>query len=279
MSREQAKRLTGPSPSRLRRLLWAPAAFALAALCLLAPASKAEPPLEPDTVASSRSIDGVVELFTSQGCASCPQADATLTELAANERLLTLSYHVDYWDYIDWKDPLGSQRNSERQKAYAKAIGHRSVFTPQMIVNGEHDIEPLERPSVDAALALDAFPERSRAAELRLSRIGSTLHIEADAPPEAEGHGQIVLILVTYRESTVTSVERGDNAGRDLVNSHSVRDWQVVGKMNGKSIELDLPVAALAGAEGGETGSAVLLQAMDEDGLPGPILAAAVLPL
>lgn len=227
--------------------------------------------------ASSTAIDGVIELFTSQGCASCPAADETLTALSADPRLLALSYHVDYWDYIGWKDPLGSPRNSERQRAYAKAIGHRSVFTPQAIVNGEREIDDVDRSAIAAALSEARLPTRSAAVELRLSKIGSTLHIEADAPAEAPG--QTVLILVTYRATTATRVERGDNAGRHLVNSHSVNDWQVVGKMNGRSIELDMPIATLGGIEAGATGCAVLLQAMDEDGSPGPILAAASLAL
>ena len=229
--------------------------------------------------ASSTAIVGVVELFTSQGCASCPDADAALTELSRDERVLALSYHVDYWDYIGWKDPLGSPRNSERQRAYAKAMGLPSVFTPQMIVNGSRDVEVADHGGVEQVLDQATLPVRESAVELRLSKVGSTLHIEADALGDPAGGGQAVLILVTYSDLTTTSVERGENAGRDLVNSRSVRDWQVVGKMMGKPIELDMPIATLAGADAGATGCAVLLQAMGEDGSPGPILAAAALPL
>lgn len=229
--------------------------------------------------ATSTEIDGVVELFTSQGCSYCPPADTVLSGLAGDERLLTLSYHVDYWDYIGWKDPLGSLRNTERQRAYAKAMGYRSIFTPQMVVNGSADFSTSDTGAIRTALDEQPLPP-SAEPDIRLSKEGSTLHISAVAPASSGDGPQTVLILVTYRSSAIaTDVERGENAGQQLVSSHAVRDWQVVATVGVTPVELDMPIAPLLGTEGEGTHCAVLLQVMEEDGSPGPILAAAKLAL
>src|SRR5690606_9121092 len=95
----------------------------------------------------------VVELFTSQGCSSCPPADALLSELAAQPGVIALALHVDYWDYLGWKDSFASPAFSARQKAYAKSFGRRSIFTPQMVVQGRQALVGHDAPSVLSAIA------------------------------------------------------------------------------------------------------------------------------
>ena len=95
----------------------------------------------------------MVELFTSQGCSSCPPADALFAELAAKEDLVALAYHVDYWDYLGWQDTLSRKENTERQYDYMRAFGSRSVYTPQAVINGRVHVNGASRGEVDGALA------------------------------------------------------------------------------------------------------------------------------
>ncbi|RYD81228.1 MAG: DUF1223 domain-containing protein, partial [Sphingomonadales bacterium] len=96
----------------------------------------------------------VLELFTSQGCSSCPQADAMLDEMGKRPDVVTLAYHVDYWDYIGWQDTFGAKENSKHQRDYASAWGSSRIFTPQLVVNGERGVVGNKREKVDAALAV-----------------------------------------------------------------------------------------------------------------------------
>src|SRR5690606_31035560 len=97
-------------------------------------------------------------LFTSQGCSSCPQADAMLEEMGERDDVITLAYHVDYWDYIGWEDTFGDKENSQRQRDYAAAWGSSRIFTPQLVVNGECGVVGNKRDKVDAALATTSMP-------------------------------------------------------------------------------------------------------------------------
>ena len=121
---------------------------ALALLLLTAAADGTEEKIEPLTTASPV----VVELYTSQGCSSCPPADAFLGDLATHRDLLVLALHVDYWDYIGWKDPFASSMNTQRQRAYARALRLHMVYTPQMIVDGEVDAVGSDRGKVETLI-------------------------------------------------------------------------------------------------------------------------------
>ncbi|MEF2071534.1 DUF1223 domain-containing protein [Consotaella aegiceratis] len=250
------------------------AAFLMTATVLLSLPRIAEAQAGSD----SSEITGVVELFTSQGCSSCPPAEAVLTELARQPNLVTLAYHVDYWDYIGWRDTFGSPQATERQRDYAKAFGGGTVYTPQAVVNGRRQVVGSRRHQIDAALAATGLQSDAIDAQIRLQRIDGHLHIRADADPSLRGQ-TTVLILATYDEQKQIAVRHGENAGRTLINTHPVRDWQVVGMWAGKPLEVDIPIASLTDEPEGRTGCAALLQVVTDKGAPGAILAAATLTL
>lgn len=206
----------------------------------------------------------VVELFTSQGCSSCPPADALLTELTARDDVLPLALHVDYWDYIGWPDSFASPAFTARQKAYAHAAGNRTIYTPQMIVDGRDHLVGTQ------AMQLGALIEnrgaQAQTVALDVVRAGGRVEIRAVA--EQPLARPVVVQLVRYLPERHVEIERGENAGKTLTYSNIVTDWRVIGRWAG-----DAPLSLSADATGeGET--AVILQ---EEG-PGEIVAAAVAP-
>lgn len=188
----------------------------------------------------------VVELFTSQGCSSCPPADALLGELAKRDDVLPLAFHIDYWDRLGWKDPFSLPAATARQRAYAKSLGKSNVYTPQMMVNGTRDVIGSDRAKVTQAIA-DA-PKAT--VPLGLSLAGKSLSLAVGA-----GAGAGRLWLVAYDSKHETQVRAGENAGRKLVNVNIVRAVEPLGDWTGEVLTLQpgLPVT------GGNV--AVLLQA------------------
>lgn len=227
-----------------------------------------------DRSADSSGVRGVVELFTSQGCSSCPPAEAILAQLAKDPGIVALAYHVDYWDYMGWTDPHGSRTNTERQRAYAKAFNAGTIYTPQAVINGRRDVVGSRAGDIDKAITdttLAAIP-----ASVALTLRGDRLHITADGPLSVPGGKTPVLMLITYDRETQTVVDSGENQGTTIVNAHSVRDWRVLGMLDGKRLMVDIPVSMLKPADD-KTGYAAVLQAVSDKGGPGPILAAAAL--
>lgn len=210
----------------------------------------------------------VVELFTSQGCSSCPPADAVLGELAHQPGVLALSFHVDYWDYIGWKDPFAAAQFTERQRDYAAKLGLRYVYTPQIVVDGRHDIVGSKRRQVT-----DAIEEASRSAPAVMVTLeaenGGRALLSAGAAPK----GGATVWLVTFDDAHETQVVRGENSGKALVNSNVVRELTTLGTWDGEAKEFQLDVAA-ARAEG-RGGCAVIVQ----QGRGGPVIGAAVMDL
>jgi hypothetical protein len=228
------------------------AALVLSMLALLGPAA-----------ADDGGGPAVVELFTSQGCSSCPPADRLLEELAARPDILALAFHVDYWDYIGWVDPYGSPEATARQRAYGRALGLRSIFTPQMVVDGRISAVGSRRGEVEDALA--AAAARRARVPVSLARAGDRLVVEvagAAAPAVP-----CDILVVRYETGPLTEVPRGENAGRTLVNPNVVRSARVVGAWDGN------PARILIDADEGEAvgGYVALLQ----DPAAGPIRGAA----
>jgi len=211
----------------------------------------------------------VVELFTSQGCSSCPKADALLGELAEKPAFVALSFSVDYWDYLGWRDTLASPANSERQRNYAKARGDGRVYTPQMVVDGVTPVNGSDEGALKAAVA---------AAEKRLANVkvpvtmhgnGDTLVIDVGAAPEGSDKRSATVWLAIAKEVEKVAVTRGENHGRDLSYHHTVRELSPIGVWNGEAITLHLPLKELK-TMGGDC-LFVLLQVEDY----GPILGGA----
>lgn len=166
--------------------------------------------------AEQQSPPVVVELFTSQGCSSCPPADALLGELAARPGILALSFHVDYWNYLGWRDPFSSPESTQRQYGYGRAFNLRTVYTPQMVVQGRKELVGSRKGAVEQAV-VHADPGLA----VNLSWQGEVLQVGLpDLPQEVE------LWLVVYDSGQVTQIKRGENRGRRLHNRNVVRRFE-----------------------------------------------------
>jgi hypothetical protein len=203
----------------------------------------------------------VVELYTSQGCSSCPPADAVLGSLAEREDVIALALHVDYWDYIGWADGFADRAYSMRQRAYAKAAGASSVYTPQMIVNGTDYLVGVR--SDEVAELIGTHSGLPSPVTLELTRNGDMVRIRAVSQRPLD-RGALVQI-VRYLPSASVAIERGENAGRIMEYSNIVQSWKPVVEWDGQS-----ELAVETPAPGPEP-TVVIIQ---EPG-PGAILAAA----
>jgi hypothetical protein len=204
----------------------------------------------------------VVELFTSQGCSSCPPADALLGELARRGDVIALAYHVDYWDYLGWKDPFASHAGTERQRLYARGLGLSGIYTPQMVVDGAVDVVGSDRRSVLAALG---GPRQGPG--IQLLREDGKLKIAVAAQKE-KGAQAAEVVLVAYADQAETKVQRGENAGRSLTEYAIVRAVYPLGRWSGDPTRFTIDLAAIAPDA---TAVAVLVQSPG----PGRILGAA----
>jgi hypothetical protein len=170
----------------------------------------------------------VVELFTSEGCSSCPPADALLAELAGRQDVLALSFHVDYWDRLGWKDPFSSPEATRRQHGYAELLGLATVYTPQMVVDGRWQAVGSDRSEVEQALG-----------SARRSRDGVPIalavdHGRAQITLEQSGNGFVAdLLLIGFDRQHVTAVSRGENGGRTLSHVDVVRSIEQIGQFDG----------------------------------------------
>jgi hypothetical protein len=182
----------------------------------------------------------VVELYTSQGCSSCPPADEYLTSLAKDARVVPLALHVDYWDYIGWKDSFANPKFTERQKAYARVIGSRTIYTPQMIVGGVDRVEGHDPGRVNALLKRQLGADRQ--VDLSVERRGDVAFIRAEALRPLDGPMRVQ--LVRYDPEETVSIERGENAGHQITYHNIVTSWQVLGEWSGGvplSVEAAVP--------------------------------------
>jgi len=210
----------------------------------------------------------VVELFTSQGCSSCPPADAFLGELAEQPGVIALSMHVDYWDYIGWADPFADPKMTERQRDYSRALSSRYVYTPQMVIDGQHDVVGSHKDDVRGRI--EEAAAQKKPLELRfLPEDGGKVVIPAGHAPD----GGAPIWLAVYDDAHETEILRGENRGKTLRYSHVVRELEQIGTWNGAAMEipLDLPAAAQRGRDG----CAIIVQA----GRGGPVLGAVAMDL
>jgi hypothetical protein len=240
----------------LSRSRWPVLGFAIAGILVAGNAAASEP-------------KAVLELFTSQGCSSCPAADKLIAEYAERGDVLALSFNVDYWDYLGWKDTLASPDNTERQRAYAAARGDRQVYTPQVVVNGREHVVGSKRADIEAAIARSPglpvkieLAEKEDAITVSLARNGGVAH-------------NATLWLVFYKEKVSVPIERGENTGKTITYSNVVKKLRPIAMWKGDEMSVDLPKSEMAKAK--TKRCAVLLQAETEGGLPGPVLGAAML--
>lgn len=171
----------------------------------------------------------VVELFTSQGCSSCPPADALLIRLAQDPNVIPLSFHVDYWNHLGWSDPFSSAAFSQRQQRYAGKLGS-NVYTPQAVINGSTELVGSDE--TRARRVINGSGARSAGASIKLSRVGGK--VVADVSVTERVAGRLQLVFVTYQRSVTTPVARGENGGRNLRNDFVVRRLSVVDEFPGE---------------------------------------------
>ena len=187
----------------------------------------------------------VVELFTSQGCDTCPPADAFLVRLADRKDVLAMSLPVTYWDMLGWKDTLATDANTRRQKAYAAAMHRGGVYTPQMIVDGENDIVGSREADVNAAIAARAADMTSVPVDLHVTR--NELHIAIGAGDTTNNPNATIWLFRILSKATV-NIAGGENSGHTVVYRNVVRDVKAIGMWKGQAVTLDLPRTDLANA-------------------------------
>jgi hypothetical protein len=210
----------------------------------------------------------VVELFTSQGCSSCPPAEAFLNELADEDGVIALELHVDYWDYIGWPDPFASPHITQRQRDYARELELRYVYTPQMVIDGRHNVVGSHRQQVRAAIGQATLRGKTLAVDFSDEDGGMIVIPEGPAPV-----GGATVWLAIYDDVHETEVERGENRGKMLKNRNVVRELEELAVWTGERLEIPVDLARVAAL--GRAGCAILVQ----QGRTGPIIGAAAMPL
>lgn len=208
----------------------------------------------------------VIELFTSQGCSSCPPADELLAKLSRQPGTITLSLPVDYWDYLGWKDTLARPEFTARQRSYSAARGDLQVYTPQAIVNGSAHAVGSSQTDINAAQAASPAGALTVPVDVGASDAGLTITIGAD-PAGGQRAGRVM--LMPYLKATAVDIRRGENAHRQVRYTNVVREIIDVAAWDGVGREYKISRARLPEADG----YVAILQSGDS-GTPGMILGA-----
>jgi hypothetical protein len=214
----------------------------------------------------------VVELFTSQGCSSCPPADKIIGELAKDPSVIALSMPIDYWDYLGWKDTLADARFSARQKAYSLMRGDRDVYTPQVVVNGTAHLVGSDRAGIESAIGATRKADGVMSVPVSMGLSGRqiTVSVAASNKGPAAVHGEIWICSIS--KAVPISIGRGENRGRDLTYYNVVRNVLKVGDWNGSAGSWTVPLENIS--REGIDAAAVFVQDGSGD-RPGPMLGAA----
>lgn len=227
-----------------------------AGVTVFASAQSAQPARDPVRAAGDAAHPTVVELYQSQGCSSCPAALKNIAAIADRPGVLALTFAVTYWDQLGWKDSFASPAYTQRQWDYAKGLHHDQVWTPQVIIDGRHDVVGARASDIDALLATAARPHAPA-----LTLAAAKVAVGAGTAPASGAD----IWLVRYDPRTIqVAVHAGENGGRTLDHRNVVRQLVKLGRWTGQATTLPLP-AAPAGLD-----TAVLLQLLEG----GPILAA-----
>lgn len=207
-------------------------------------ATNAEPSSQSGKTAASSAV--LVELFTSEGCSSCPPADKLLAELDENQpvngaKVIALSEHVDYWNRLGWKDPFSSAQFTERQTDYSRTLHVEDIYTPQMIVDGRTEFVGNQRATALEAIATAAQSTKGRIeAAIKSSTATSlTLSIHAGDVPEVPRDDRADVILAITESGLMSNVARGENAGRRLTHSAVTRRMIKIGAIEGKDFDAE----------------------------------------
>jgi hypothetical protein len=214
----------------------------------------------------------VVELFTSQGCSSCPPADKIIGELAKDPSVIALSMPIDYWDYLGWKDTLADSRFSARQKAYSRMRGDRDVYTPQAVINGSLHVIGSDRESIENAIHTTAKEDGVMSIPVTMTQAGKQLTVSvaaANKAPVAQ-HGEVWICSIS--KAVPISIGRGENRGQEVTYHNVVRNLVKLGDWNGSSGSWTVPLENVA--HDGVDAAVAYVQDGSRD-KPGPMLGAA----
>ncbi len=179
-------------------------------------------------------IRAVLELFTSQGCSSCPPADKLLQEFAKDQTVIALSMPVDYWDYLGWKDTFASPRNSERQRGYAKARGDGAIYTPQVVVNGAVHVNGARKADIENAINETSKDANRMHVPVRFWQERNTLNIATGAAEAGKPVREATIWLGVVQSAGEVDIKRGENAGQKLVYTNIVHDLTPIGLWKGQ---------------------------------------------
>jgi hypothetical protein len=216
----------------------------------------------------------LVELFTSQGCSSCPAADKLLGEFANDPTLVALSVPIDYWDYLGWKDTLASPAHSARQRAYARVRGDRQVYTPQVVVNGSMHALGSDRAAIEHVIALTDQKPDVMSVPVLLSMGGSNLSVKVAGA--ASGHAEGEVWLCPLARAVPVAIGRGENRGRTITYHNVVRRWVKLGDWTGTDAAWSVPLSEIK-ADDIDAAAVMVQQGTHEK--PGIIFGAAFAPL
>lgn len=214
----------------------------------------------------------VVELFTSQGCYSCPPADKIIGDYANRSDVLGLSWHVDYWDYLGWKDVFASKSNTQRQYAYARSLKESQVYTPQAVINGRTHVVGSRKDDIENAI--NTFEKSNLGMivpiDTRITETGLEITIKNTADS-----ANATLYMVFFNQEHEVKIKRGENGGKTLTYHNVVHDSQALGMVKANGLEMEFPMAEMK--RQGYDGCALILQKSDSAGNPSAIVGATVI--
>lgn len=214
----------------------------------------------------------VIELFTSQGCSSCPAADKIIGELTKDPSVIALSLPIDYWDYLGWKDTLADARFTARQKAYSHMRGDRDVYTPQVVVNGSKHVIGSNREGIESAMGDTGKRDGVMSVPVSMTLNGKQINVSVAASDQGSpaAHGEVWICSVS--KAVPISIGRGENRGREVTYHNVVRNLLKVGDWNGAAGSWTVPLENIS--RDGVDAAVVYVQDGNRD-KPGLMLGAA----
>lgn len=214
----------------------------------------------------------VVELFTSQGCYSCPPADKILGKFAEGDEVLGLSWHVDYWNYLGWQDTFSSRENSERQYRYKRTLKESQVYTPQAIINGRTHAVGSNKPEILSVLKYFESEKKAMNVPIDVSVNSETISVSIGMNEEAKN---ATLYMVYFNETETVDIPRGENAGKKITYHNVVHAVQPMGMVKAEGLKMNYPISELVRM--GFDATALILQKSDSEGNPSAIVGASVI--
>jgi hypothetical protein len=243
------------------------AIVALAGLCPLLAASEASA----HKAAAPAQVKAVYELYTSQGCSSCPAADAVFARIVKRDDVIALTLPVDIWDYLGWRDTLARPEFSDRLRAYAKVLGDGMVYTPQAVVSGLTQANASSEDKIERAIANTAEPFAASRVPVKLSAKNGRLLIDVAAAPDGVQAKEATVWLAAIATKVEVPITRGENQGRTVTYYNVVRRLIPIGTWNGTKMTVELHRHSFMAGDADRC--AVLLQ----QGQGGPIVGASLI--